>query len=57
MIEGLVQIQRTIENFIQLKMPEGVIEKTANLVMPRVISKGDRVVFLLRKIHFAVVKH
>lgn len=44
MKEELIQIQNTIEKFMQAKIPQEVVKKSANMFTKKIITKGDIVV-------------
>ena len=44
MIDELVQMQRMVEKFMQIKMPSEVVEKADNMVKSRIIAKGEIIV-------------
>ena len=44
MVDGLVQMQQMIENFMQVKMPDEVLKKLGNMFKSRMIPKGEVVV-------------
>ncbi|WP_297424999.1 Crp/Fnr family transcriptional regulator [Clostridium sp.] len=46
MIEEFLQLQNVIENFIDAKIPEDVIEKAVHKVTSKVISKGEVIVHI-----------
>ena len=57
MIEGLAQMQRIVEKYMQVKMADELVEKVVHMVTSKMISKGEIIVHvgdMQKEVYFVI---